>query len=101
MSNEPEHEADIINIYEDLATYYRDAKNTDKVIETMKERFQIFEDTYGNADKRTIKEQRALATVLLNFKRVDDALDEFDDILVTNNLLSKNHKRCMERTACK
>lgn len=37
----------------------------------MKERFQIFEDTYGNADKKAIKEQRALATALLNFNKID------------------------------
>jgi hypothetical protein len=50
-------------------------------------RYQIFEDTYGNADKKSIKEQRTLATVLLNCKKIDESLDEFDDILV-NSLLS-------------
>lgn len=33
------------------------------------------EETYGNADKRAIKEQRTLASGLLSLKRIEESLD--------------------------
>ena len=53
-----------------------------ELIRWLRECYQLFEDTYGNADKRSIKEQRALAMGLLKYKNIEDALEELDDILV-------------------
>lgn len=55
MSNENEFEEDIIKIYQELAEIYEELGNVSKHLETLKLRYQVFEDTYGNSDKKSIK----------------------------------------------
>ena len=65
----------MINVYEELVSLYKQLGDTEKYILALKSRFQVFEDNYGNADKRSIKEQRALATILLNCKKIEESLN--------------------------
>ena len=61
----------------------------------------VFEDTYGNADKKSIKEQRNLVTALLKYKKVDESLEECEDILVFMFLFRKKRRECMDKIASK
>ena len=81
MSSQTDSEEDIIKIYQELANIYEPI-NPELYIETLKKKYQIFEDTYGNADKRSIKEQRNLVTALLKYKKIEESLEECEDILV-------------------
>lgn len=54
-----------------MADIYESMGNTIKHLEILKLRFQVFEDTYGNADKKTIRQQRTIATVLLKYEKID------------------------------
>jgi|688.fasta_scaffold1759949_1 hypothetical protein len=45
----------MINIHEDICSFYKEMGDNEKLIETMRRKYQIFEDTYGNADKKSIK----------------------------------------------
>lgn len=66
MSNESGSEEDLIGIYRVLIEEHEQDK--EQGIHWLRECYQLFEDTYGNADKKSIKEQRALATGLLKHK---------------------------------
>lgn len=65
--NEPGSEEEAIKIYQELAALY-ETTNKEKYIETLKQKYQVFEYSYGNADKRSIKEQRNLVHALLKHK---------------------------------
>lgn len=73
MSNSPRHEEEIIKIYQELADIYEPIDST-RYLSILKLRYQVFEDTYGNSDKKSIKEQRNYATALLKHKKIDEAI---------------------------
>lgn len=100
MSNELDCEEDIIKLYQELANIF-EVISTEEYIATLKLKYQVFEDTYGNSDKKSIKEQRNLVAALLKNRKVEESLEESEDILVCMSLLRKNRRKSTERTAWK
>ncbi len=64
-----------MKIYDELASINKELSQNDEWINALKNKYQIMEETYGNADKRAIKEQRTLASGLLSLKRIEESLD--------------------------
>ena len=74
MGNTPGQEEEIIKIYQQLAEIYKGVNN-EEYISVLKLKYQVFQDTYGNSDKKSIVQQRNLAKALLQLRKIDDSLE--------------------------
>ena len=60
-----QNKEEIAELYQTLATYYETYGEFDKEIEALTSKYELLEELYGHADKRTLKAKRTIAMTLL------------------------------------
>ena len=75
-----QNKEEIAELYQTLATYYETYGEFDKEIEALTSKYELLEELYGHADKRTLKAKRTIAMTLLKREKHKEAIEELEEV---------------------